>query len=58
MDQLKRILHLANKIVREETDLFEGIILRMYEVMHRVAKISYNYVTYGRSLSGDMTGEY
>jgi hypothetical protein len=37
------------QIVCEETDLLEEIIPRMYEVMHEVAKVSYDYVTHGRS---------
>jgi len=62
LDRLKRILHFADKIVEdkivcEETDLLEGIIPRMYEVMHRVAKASYDYVTHGRSSPGDF-GKY
>jgi len=62
LDRLKRILHFADKIVEdkivcEETDLLEGIIPRMYEVMHTVAKVSYGYVTYGRS-SPDDFGKY
>jgi len=62
LDRLKRILHFADKLVEdkivcEETDLLEGIIPRMYEVMHRVAKVSYDYVTHGR-LSPDGFGEY
>jgi len=61
LDRLKRILPFANivadKIVCEETDLLEEIIPRMYEVMHRVAKVSYDYVTYGRSSPGDF-GKY
>jgi len=60
LDRLKRILPFANivadkivedKIVCEETDLLEEIIPRMYEVIHRVAKFSYEYVTHGRSSS-------
>ena len=43
----------ADKIVCKETDLLEDIIPRMYEVMHRVAKISYDYVTHGRSSPDD-----
>jgi len=53
LDWLKRILPfadiVADKLVCEETDLLEAIIPRMYEVMHRVAKVSYDYVTHGRS---------
>ena len=62
LDRLKRILHFADKIVEdkivcEESDLLEGIIPRMYEVMHRVAKVSYDYVTHGGS-SPDDPGKY
>jgi hypothetical protein len=58
LDRLKRILPfadtiVADKIVCEETDLVEEIIPRMYEVMHRVAKVSYDYVTHGRSSPDD-----
>jgi len=64
LDRLKRILPFANivadkivedKIVCEETDLLEEIIPRMYEVMYRVAKVSYDYVTHGRSSPGNFT---
>ena len=52
LDRLRRILPLANKvadeIVCEETDILEKIIPRMFEVMHRVAKFSCNYVRHGR----------
>ena len=52
LDRLQRILPLANKvadeIVCEETDLLERIIPRMFEVMHRVAKFSCDYVRHGR----------
>jgi len=58
LDRLKRILHFADKIVEDkivcdEADLLEGIMPRMYEVMHRVAKVSYDYVTHGRSSPDD-----
>jgi len=57
LDRLQRILPFANtvvdKIVCEETDLLE-IIPRMYEVMHRAAEISYDYVTRGRSSPDEM----
>jgi len=49
---LKRILPFADivaeKIDCEMTDLLEGIIPRVFEVMHRVAKISCDYVKHGR----------
>ena len=32
----------------EETDLLDKIIPRMYEVMYRVAKVSCDYVKYGK----------
>ena len=54
LDRLQRILPLANmvadEIVCEETDILEKIIPRMFEVMHRVAKISCNYVRHGECL--------
>ena len=58
LDRLKRILHFADKLVEdkivcEETDLLEEIIPRMYEVMHRVARVSYDYVTHGGSSPDD-----
>ena len=52
LDRLKRILPFADivaeEIVCEETDLLEKIIPRMFEVMHRVAKVSCDYVKHGR----------
>jgi len=61
LDQLKRILPFANivadKIVCEETDLFEDIIPRMYEVIHKVAKVSYDHITHGGSSPDDL-GKY
>jgi len=66
LDRLKRILPFANivadkivedKIVCEETDLLEEIIPRMYEVMHRVARVSYDYVKHGGSSHGN-SGKY
>ena len=43
----------ADKLVCEETDLLEEIIPRMYEVVHKVAKLSCDYVKHGRlSLDG------
>jgi hypothetical protein len=51
-DRLQRIFPLAAKleeeIVREETDILEATILRMFEVMQRVAKFSCEYVKRGR----------
>ena len=52
LDRLKRILPFADivveEIVCEETDLLETIIPRMFEVMHRAARISCNYVRHGK----------
>jgi hypothetical protein len=52
LDRLERILPFANKvvneIVREERDLLEKVIPRMFEVMQRVAKFSCDYVKRGR----------
>ena len=51
LDRLKRILPLANKvadeIVCEETEILEEIVPRMFNVMHRVAKFSCDYVKRG-----------
>jgi hypothetical protein len=51
-DRLQRILPFANKvadeIICEETDLLEKIIPGMFEVMHRVAMFSCDYVKRGR----------
>jgi len=57
LDRLKRVLPLAKKtadeIVCEETEILEEIVPRMFEVMHRVAKFSCDYVKRGmRSPSG------
>ena len=53
LDRLRRILTfaeiVADKIVYEETDLLEEVIPQMYEVMHKVAKVSCDYVKHGRS---------
>lgn len=53
LDQLQRILPLAEKvkdeIVCEEAELLEKVILRMFEVMQRVAQFSCDYVRRGRS---------
>jgi len=49
---MRRILPLADKvadeIICEEPELLERIIQRMFEVMHRVAKFSCDYVKHGR----------
>src|SRR5258706_8924855 len=51
-DRLQRILPLAKKvadeIVSEETEILKELILRMFDVMHRVAKFSCDYVKHGR----------
>ena len=51
-DRLQRILPFADKVadevVREETDLLEKIIPRMFEVMQMVAEFSCHYVKRGR----------
>src|SRR5258706_8358763 len=51
-DQVQRILPLAKKvadeIVSEETEILKELILRMFEVMPRVAKLSCDYVKHGR----------
>ena len=47
-DRLQRILPLAKKvadgIVSEDTQVLKELIPRMFEVMHRVAKLSCDYV--------------
>ena len=52
LGQLERILPfadiVADELVCEETDLLEEIIPRMYEVVHKVAKLSCGYVKHGR----------
>ena len=57
LDQLKRILAfadivadkiVADKIVCEEVDLLEEVIPKMYEVMHKVAEVSCDYVKHVR----------
>jgi hypothetical protein len=54
-DRVQRILPLAkqvsDEIVSEETEILKELIPRMYEVMHRVAKLSCDYVKRGRWLS-------
>ena len=51
-DRVQRILPLAQKvadeIVSEETEILKGLIPRMFEVIHRVAKLSCDYVKRGR----------
>jgi len=57
LDQLKHFLLfadivadkiVADKLVCEEMDLLEDIIPRMYEVMHKLANVSCDYVKSGR----------
>ena len=52
LDRLQRILPLADKvadeIVCEETEILDKLIPRMFEVMHKTAKISCDYVKRGR----------
>ncbi len=51
-DRVQRILPLvelvANEIVSEETTILKDLIPRMFGVMHKVAKLSCDYVTRGR----------
>ena len=51
-DRVQRILPLvekvADEIVSEETEILEKLIPRMVEVMHRVARVSCDYVKRGR----------
>ena len=39
------------EIVSEETEILKELIPRMFDVMHRVAKLSCDYVKRGRSSS-------
>ena len=51
-DRVKRILPLAkqvaDEIVSEETKILKDLIPRMFAVMHRVARLSCDYVKRGR----------
>jgi len=51
-DRVQRILPLAKKvadeIVSEETEILKELIPRMFEVMHRVAKLSCDHVKHSR----------
>ena len=51
-DRVQRILPLAkqvaDEIVSEETKILKDLIPRMFDVMHRVAKLSCDYVKRGR----------
>ena len=50
-DRLQQILPLAKKvadeIVSKETEILKELILQMFEVMHRVARLSCDYVKRG-----------
>ena len=50
-DRVQRILPLvelvANEVVSEETKILKDLIPRMFRVMHKVAKLSCDYVTRG-----------
>ena len=50
-DRLQRIMPLAKKVadetVSDETEILREFIPRMYEVMHKVAKASCEYVRRG-----------
>ena len=39
---------MANQIVSEETEIFKDLIPRMFEVIHRVARLSCDHVKRGR----------
>ena len=51
-DRMQRILPLvkkvADEIVSEETEILEELIPRMFKVMHRVARLSCDYVKRSR----------
>ena len=51
-DRVKRILpfakQVADEIVSGETKILKELIPRMFEVMHRVARVSCDYVKHGR----------
>ena len=51
-DRMQRILPLvkkvADEIVSEETEILEELIPRMFKVMHRVARLSCDYVKHGK----------
>jgi len=52
LDRMQRILPLADKVtdafICEEPEPLERITPRMFEVMHRVARFSCDYVKHGR----------
>ena len=51
-DRVQRTLPLvkqvADQIVSEETEILKALIPRMFDVIHRVAKLSRDYVKRGR----------
>jgi len=51
-DRVQRILPLvkqvADEIVSKETKILKDLIPRMFEVMHRVAELSCDYIKHGR----------
>ena len=51
-DRVQRILpfvaKVADGIISEETEMFKELIPRMFEAVHRVAKLSCDYVKRGR----------
>jgi len=51
-DRVQRILPLVkqveDEIVSKETKILKDLIPRMFEVMHRVAKLSCDYIKHGR----------
>ena len=55
LDRLQRIMPLADKVADEiddkQTEILAKVIPQMYEVMHRVAKFSCQYVKQGEQLS-------
>ena len=55
LDRLQRIMPLADKVADEiddkKTEILAKIIPQMYEVMHRVARFSCQYVKRGKQLS-------
>ena len=59
LDRLQRILpfgkKVADDIVCEETEILEKVIQRMFEVMRRVAEISFNYVKGSRQFGSGFT---
>jgi hypothetical protein len=61
LDRLRRILPLADKLADEiddkKTEILAKVIPEMYEVMHRVARFSCDYVKRGKQPSlGNASG--